>query len=101
MGSDGKSFSQPARTIDITRDGACMDGLPSLNVGEILGVQYGGAKARYRMVWVEEVGGRREGQIGVQLEPGSPGLWAQILDATPEQLRFIAAQSAQTKTTGF
>lgn len=101
MDREGKSFNQPARTLDITHDGARIDGLPGVAEGEILGVQYGGEKARYRVVWVGEAGGRREGQLGIQLAPGSVGLWNKILDATPEQFRFIESQSARAKTTGF
>ena len=101
MDSEGRSFNQPARTLDITHDGARIDGLPQIKEGEIVGIQYGGAKARYRVVWVGEVGGRREGQVGVQLTEGSAGLWTAILDATPEQLRFIESQSAIAKKTGF
>jgi len=89
MGSDGKPFNQEVRTLDITRDGARIDGLPPIAIGEIVGVQYGQEKSRYKVIWVGEVGGKREGQIGVHVvETGQP-LWHKVLDATPEELRSV------------
>ena len=101
MDSEGMTFNQPAHTLDITHDGARIEGLPSVVLDSIVGVQYGGEKSRFRVVWIAEMGGRKEGQIGLQLISGSKGLWSNILDATPEQLRFIESQSARAKTTGF
>ena len=89
MGSDGKSFNQEARTLDITREGARIDGLPAIAAGETIGVQYGDAKARYKVIWVGEAGGNKEGQIGVQVVEPGPSVWNKILDATPEEARWV------------
>jgi hypothetical protein len=96
MDSEGKPFNQAARTLDITRDGARLDGLPQISIGETVGLQFGQDKARYKVVWVGEPGGKREGQIGLQVVQGSLAQWHKILDATPEELRVLdsAASSA-------
>jgi hypothetical protein len=88
-GSDGKTFNQEARTLDITRDGARIDGLPQITIGEIVGVQYGEEKSRYKVIWVGEPGGKKEGQIGVQVVEAGLALWHKILEATPEELRWV------------
>jgi hypothetical protein len=89
MGSDGKPFNQEARTLDITRDGARIDGLPQITAGETVGVQYGEKKARYKVIWVGEAGGNKEGQIGVQVVEPGPSVWEKILEATPEEARWV------------
>ena len=89
MGSDGKPFNQQVHTLDITRDGARMDGLPQIAIGEIVGVQYGEEKSRYKVIWVGEPGGKREGQIGVQVVQAGLALWHKVLEATPEELRSV------------
>src|SRR5438270_13220923 len=78
MGSDGKPFNQEAHTLDITHDGARIDGLPQIAVGEIVGVQYGDEKSRYKVIWVGELGGKKEGQIGVQVVQAGLTLWHKI-----------------------
>lgn len=89
MASDGRPFNQEALTLDITHDGARIDGLPPINIGETVGVQYGEDKARYKVVWVGETGGKREGQIGVQVVQGKVALWHKILEATPDEIRSV------------
>lgn len=99
MGSDGKPFNQKATTLDITHDGARLEGLPQLEVGEIVGLQYEQDKARYRVVWVGEVGGKREGQIGLQVVQPGMAQWYKILDANPEESR-TADLPASAATSG-
>jgi hypothetical protein len=94
MGSAGKPFNQEAHTLDITHDGARIDGLPEITIGEIVGVQYGEEKSRYKVIWVGEPGGKREGQIGVQMALAGPAPWHKILEATPEELRWADAGKA-------
>ena len=99
----GKPFNRDTRTLDITHDGARLDGLPQIAIGETVGVQLGLDKARYKVIWVGEVGGKREGQIGLQVVEGSLAQWNKILDATPEQLRVFEQVSlaSRSKTTNF
>src|SRR5436305_5744733 len=91
MGSDSKPFNQEDRTLDITREGARIDGLPHITAGETIGVQYGDARARYKVIWVGEPGGNKEGQIGVQVVEPGPSVWHKVLDATPEHARWVPA----------
>jgi PilZ domain len=66
----GKPFVQHARTLDITKAGAKLIGVDCVNVGEIIGVQNGDQKARFKVVWVGRENTPKAGQIGIHcLEP--------------------------------
>jgi hypothetical protein len=71
LDSEGKPFAQSAQTHDITRVGARLKPVTCLKKpGEIIGVQYGDEKARYRVVWVGKMGTPTEGMIGLSsVEP--------------------------------
>jgi len=90
MGGDGKPFTQEARTVDVTREGARVAGVPQIaTVGEIVGVQYGEAKARFKVMWVGPPGTDKEGHIGIQTLQEGQALWHKILEATPEEVRWV------------
>jgi len=89
MGSDLKPFNIGAQTLDITHNGARLSGLPPLDMDSVIGLQYGKDKARYKVVWIGEVGGKREGQIGLQVVQPGMAQWYKILEATPEELRSL------------
>ena len=79
MDSSGKPFSRTARTIEISGNGARLDGISFLKPDEVIGVQYGEQKARFQVAWVGAVGTEEEGQIGiVSVEPGRC-LWSQAV----------------------
>jgi len=80
MDSTGKPFNQAARTLEISGKGARLEGVTCLQqVGEIVGVQHGNQKARFRVVWVGKKGTGEEGQIGITcLEPDRV-IWAEAL----------------------
>jgi PilZ domain len=62
----GKPFTEVAHTLDISRDGARLGGLNcSLAIGDIIGVQRGTDKARFRVAWVGSPNSRCEQQAGV------------------------------------
>lgn len=71
LDSEGKPFAQAAQTHDITRLGARVKPVTCLKkAGDIIGVQYGEEKARYRVVWVGKMGTPTEGMIGLScVEP--------------------------------
>ena len=52
----GKPFSQTARTIEISALGARLTGIERVQKGDIIGLQYADAKARFRVVWSGEPG---------------------------------------------
>ncbi|MGC2209881.1 MAG: PilZ domain-containing protein [Candidatus Korobacteraceae bacterium] len=68
--ANGKAFHQPATTLEISLSGARITGLAAkLNPGDIVGLQSGGAKSRFKVAWVK---GNRDGssEIGLQcMEP--------------------------------
>ena len=66
----GKPFVQQARTVNVTRAGALLEGIDCVKVGEVLGLQVGEEQARYKVIWVGRENTPRAGQIGVSnLEP--------------------------------
>ena len=66
MDSQGKLFSRPGVTGDITAIGACVEGdFGLLHRGAIVGVECNNRRARFRVAWA------REGRIGIRcVEPG-------------------------------
>jgi len=68
-----------ACTLDVTSKGARLDGLRGVDlVGEILEIQRGKKRDRFKVVWVGEPETSRAGQIGVQcLGSGTP-IWEGI-----------------------
>ncbi len=69
--ADGKAFHQPATTLDISLSGARVTGLAAkLNPGDIVGLQSGGAKSRFKVAWVN---GNRDGTFEMGLQCREPG----------------------------
>ena len=59
--ANGKAFHQPATTLDISMSGARITGLAAkLNPGDIVGLQSGGAKSRFKVAWVRS---NRDGSL--------------------------------------
>jgi hypothetical protein len=61
----GKLFVQNARTLDATRSGARLMGVDCVREGEIIGLQHGGNKARFKVVWTGRENTPKAGQIGI------------------------------------
>jgi hypothetical protein len=72
MDANHRPFTQTATTLDLTRTGVRLGGLAALLAsGEVVGVQHGGEKARFRVVWVGRKGSSQHGQAGLTcVEPG-------------------------------
>ena len=83
MDSTGKPFSQVARTVEISGNGARLEGVTCLQqAGEVIGVQHGNQKARFRILWIGENGTAEQGQIGIGcLESGKCIWWQALQDA--------------------
>ena len=73
---NGNPFTQKIHTLDISRGGARLDSMGCLRgPGETIEVKRGWRKARFRVVWVGEIGTPHDNQIGISsLEPGK-NLW--------------------------
>jgi hypothetical protein len=75
----GKTFSQIARTVEISALGARLAGLHSVQEGDIVGIQYADAKGRFRVVWIGRSGTEESGMVGVEcVEPGKC-IWTAVL----------------------
>lgn len=61
----GKSFMQHARTVDATRRGLRLIGIDCVRLGDVVGIQYGEQKARYKVIWIGRENTPKSGQIGL------------------------------------
>lgn len=71
MDASDRSFQQTVTTVNLSRRGARLEGLECLKgPGEIIGIQCGKEKARFKVVWMGRRDSALRGQIGVEsLEP--------------------------------
>jgi hypothetical protein len=68
MGADGRVFSQPARTRNVSIGGALLSGIEhDLKIGDTIGVQLGEKKARCKVIWATNTESMQRVQAGVQL----------------------------------
>ena len=81
-------FTQLVTVKNLSASGVVVQGLHrQVNPGEILEVQAGDGKAQFRVVWVGRMGGRREGEAGLQSLPSEPPIWDLNLGA---HTQFVA-----------
>jgi len=88
MGANNQPFFQNAMAQNVSATGACIYGIePELKVGDVIGVQYEGKKARCKIVWVVDAGALKKTQVGVQLVADQECPWTAILpsDMKPEE----------------
>ena len=65
----GHAFAQSAYTVDLSEDGARLDGVGFLTTpGQTIEVRRLWRKARFRVVWVGQVGTTESNQVGVVLQ---------------------------------
>lgn len=65
----GHAFAQSAYTVDLSEDGARLDGIGFLTTpGQTIEVRRLWRKARFRVVWVGQVGTTESNQVGVVLQ---------------------------------
>src|ERR1700676_1733891 len=101
MDADNRPFSQHAQVQNISDHGAKLAGLEKrLMVGEIIGIQIGERKARFKVMWV--AGGRPGQKIegGVKIVEGQPIPWQkerEMLRATSTSPISRAKQPAKDK----
>lgn len=76
MDADGRPFFQNAHAGNISSEGAALTGIAHpLKAGDIIGIQHGEHKARFRVVWVIDTGGTRKHEAGVELLPAQQSPW--------------------------
>jgi len=82
MGSNNQPFFQNAIAQNISATGACVYGIePDLKVGDVIGVQYEGRKARCKVIWVVDAGALKKTQVGLQLVQDQDCPWISALPA--------------------
>jgi hypothetical protein len=80
MGSNNQPFFQNALAQNVSSTGACIYGIEvELKVGDVIGVQYEGRKARCKVVWVVDAGALKKTQVGVQLVADQDCPWTAAL----------------------
>lgn len=73
---DGNPFVQSAHTVDISRKGARLNGVGSLTrPGEVIEIKRGWHKARFRVVWIGQIGTKQADEIGILCTDGDQKLW--------------------------
>ncbi len=88
MGANGQAFFQNAMAQNVSATGACLYGIEhELKVGDVIGVQYEGKKARCKVIWVVDAGALKKIQSGVQLVADQDCPWAAVLptDMKPDE----------------
>jgi len=79
MDADGRPFFQNANATNLSSEGALILGIShSLKTGEIIGVQHGDKKARFKVVWVIDGGAARRIEAGVQILPSQQSPWKEL-----------------------
>jgi hypothetical protein len=85
----GKPFFQTAHTAEVSAKGARLEGITCLKqVGEVIGVQHGNQKARFRVVWIGEKGTPEQGQIGITCLDSDKCIWTEALQETETKEEF-------------
>ncbi len=85
MGANDRPFNQNATAQNVSATGACISGLEhQLKVGDVIGVQFEGKKARCKIIWVMEAGGIKKFQVGLELVVDQECPW---LSELPVEIR--------------
>lgn len=72
----GNPFVQSAHTIDVGQSGARLEGVGYLTgPGETIQVRRGWRKARFRVVWIGQIGTPQANQIGICCLEGDKDVW--------------------------
>jgi hypothetical protein len=73
---NGNPFVQSAQTIDVGQNGARLDGVGYMTrPGEIIQVKRGWRKARFRVVWIGQMGTPQANQIGICCLEENQDIW--------------------------
>jgi hypothetical protein len=95
MGADGKPFLQNAEAHNISSQGAKLSGIEhQLTPGDVIGLQLGDKKARYRVVWMIDAGHLLKIQAGVQLVEGQQCPWTKELTQVEEKPALATSNSS-------
>jgi hypothetical protein len=83
MDADGKPFFQSAMAGSLSSEGAHLSHLHHcLTIGDIIGIQYGDRKARFKVVWAKNSAVRGKNRVGVMTLPDAPAPWTELANET-------------------
>jgi hypothetical protein len=89
MDAHSRPFTQPASLRTISGRGATLQGVDAqLKPGDIVDLQYDGAKAQFRVVWLGKRGSDMQGEVGVESLSADTMLW----EIDPMRCSVAAAQ---------
>jgi hypothetical protein len=92
MDADGRPFFQNANATNLSSEGAMIAGISHrLKSGEVIGVQHGEKKARFKVVWVIDGGVARQIEAGVQILPNQQIPWHQL--AQPQKTEAVPSKN--------
>jgi len=92
MDADGRPFFQNANATNLSSEGAMLSGIAHpLKAGDVIGVQHGEKKARFKVVWVIDGGVARRIEAGVQVLPNQESPWQKL--ATAEKAEVAQAKN--------
>jgi PilZ domain len=79
MDADGKPFFQSALAGSLSSEGAQLSHLRhNLKIGDIIGIQYGVHKARFKVVWAKGSAGAGKNQVGVMILNDEVAPWMEL-----------------------
>lgn len=82
MDAQGRPFSAHAQTVDLSRLGGRLGGVTlPLQPGDVIGIQCGAEKARFRVAWVGAAGTPLEHQVGVCCVEPARYIWGVLAPA--------------------
>jgi hypothetical protein len=80
---DQRVFVQNAKAVEITRHGAILRGLASLREpGEVVGLQCGANKARFRVIWASPPGSGEAAEVAVIAIEPEKNIWDTAAEAS-------------------
>ncbi len=85
VNQSGAPFFQQAHTIDVGWLGACLGGLAhEVVAGEVLGVEYGGRRARFKVIWAGQSGTPEAGKVQLSPLEKAQDFWGLLPGAVKE-----------------
>jgi hypothetical protein len=83
MDADGKPFFQSGLASSLSSEGAQLTHLHHcLKAGDIIGIQYGEKKARFKVIWANASVAPRKNKAGVLILPDQTAPWTEIAAET-------------------
>jgi|ERR1700722_13917105 hypothetical protein len=76
MDANSRPFTESASLRTISGRGATLQGVSAqLKPGDVVDLQYQGAKAQFRVVWLGKRGTEMQGEVGVESVSNEAQLW--------------------------